>query len=121
MISINKPFTIYYKAALRDGAFVEITAKDFLDKNAALIERFSKRDQRLIRGQFYENVAVSHKANNNRAGFLRAEWRSLCANPFRRPGAYLELIESALGIRLLEPLARLFGRSDDRSNKEQTP
>ena len=107
MISINEPYTIYYKAAFRDGAFVEAAAGAFLEKNAALIERFSRTDRRLIFGQFHENVAVSHKANRDRWGFVRASMKSLAANPKRRPGVYVGLLESILGLNLRKPLARI--------------
>ncbi len=121
MISINEPYTTYYKAALRDGAFVGAVAKAFLEKNAALIERFPRSDRRLILGQLHENVAVSHKANGNRAGFLRASMKSLIANPKRQPGVYVEFLESALGLNLRQPLLQMLGRRSDRNNKEQIP
>lgn len=110
MIAINEPYTIYYKAALRDGALVELAIKAFLEKNVALMKRFSWSDRRLILSKFYENLAVSHKANGDRVGFLRATMKSLLANPKRRPGVYVDLLESALGIHLQKPLARVLGR-----------
>lgn len=121
MISINEPYTTYYKAPLRDGAFVEAEAKAFLDKNAALIERFPRSDRRLILGQLHENVAVSHKANGNRAGFLRASMKSLIANPKRRVGVYIELFDSALGLNVRKPLLQMLGRRSDRGSKGQVP
>lgn len=121
IISINEPYTIYYKAPLRDGSFVETAAKAFWKKNQPLIERFPWADRRLILGQLHENAAVSHKANGNRIGFLRTLIKSLIANPKRRPAVYVELFEVALGINIREPLAKILGRRSDQNSKDKVP
>jgi len=121
VISINEPYTVYYKASLRDGTFVETAAKIFVEKNAALIERFPRSERRLIFAQLHENVAVSHKANGNRGGFRRALIRSLIANPKRRPGVYVELIESILGLNLRQPILHALGRKSDENSGDRMP
>lgn len=119
MIAINEPYTIYYKAPLRDGDAVAAAADVFQAKNAALIGRFSARDRRLIRAQFHENVAACHKASGNRGGFLRASFKSLMARPLRRPGVYVELIEIALGLNLRQPVLQMMGRGRKSASREQ--
>ncbi len=121
MISINEPYTIYYKAPLREGAFVETAAKIFLERNAALIERFPRSERRLIIAQLHENAAVSYKANGNRGGFRRALIKSLIANPKRRPGVYVELIECILGLNLRQPILHMLGRKSDRNSGDRMP
>ena len=121
MIAINEPYTLYNKAALRPGAVVERAAQAFLEKNAALMSAFSPSDRRLIQAQFHENVAVSHKANNDRWGFLRASAQSLRGRPLRPVGVYVELLEAALGLTLRRPLLRLFQRKAKQGSGEQTP
>jgi len=119
MISINEPYTIYYKAPLRDGASVEIAAKAFLEKNRPLIERFPRSERRLILGQLHENAAVSYKANGNRIGFLRSLIKSLIANPRRQIPVYVELFEAAFGLNVREPLARILERRPGQCSKDR--
>lgn len=121
MIAINEPFTLYNKAALREGGFVDAAIHDFLAKNADLLKTFSKRDRRLILSQFRENVAVSHKANNNRWGFVRASARAIAGRPIRPIGAYIEFIEVLLGIELRPRLRKLIARRGNRESGGQTP
>lgn len=121
MVAINEPFTLYNKAALRDGKFVEAAIEEFLAKNADLLKTFSKRDRRLILSQFRENVAVSHKANNNRWGFVRASARSLAGRPNRPIGAYVEFVEVLTGIKLRPRLRKLVARKGNRESGGQTP